>query len=138
MGNDATSEKRRNAKPSAIDELLGEHEIHGLVVEPKRPHRTRGEDALNAQLLETEDVGTEVELTGQEPMTFSVAGQKSYPAPFKRPHQITVRGLAERSVQFDLLGVFQAGHVVETATADDADFCCAHAGSPKKRGNSIP
>ena len=52
----------------AVDELIGNDEVGGLVFFLERADGGDGDDALDAELFEGVDVGAEVQLRGQDTM----------------------------------------------------------------------
>src|SRR6185437_3580685 len=60
VADDAVAEKGGDAKECAVDELIGDDEIRGLVLFLQRTNRGNGKNALDAQFFESEDVSAEV------------------------------------------------------------------------------
>ena len=63
MRYDTTSEERIDPMPGAIKELIGDHKVQRLMLFFQRSHRGNGNNALDTKLLETVNVGAEVQLT---------------------------------------------------------------------------
>ena len=123
VGNHAAAEERVDTMASAIEELVGDDEVEGLVLFLQRTDRGDGNDALDAELLEAMNFGAEDEFAGEKAVASSVTRQKSDLAPFKLAADVGVGRRAERRFDADLLHSSQAGHGIESAAADDPDFC---------------
>ena len=67
----------------AVDELVGNDEVGGLVLFLERTDGGDGEDALHAELLEGVDVGAEVQLGGKNAMAAAMARQEGDFAAFQ-------------------------------------------------------
>ena len=59
----ATSEECIDSVPGAIEKLIGDDEIQRLMFFFQRSHRGNGNDAVDTKLLETVNVGAEVQFT---------------------------------------------------------------------------
>ena len=59
-----------------IDELVRDEDVERVDIFFERAHRTRREDVLDAEKLEAEDIGTEVELARKQLMSFPVTSEK--------------------------------------------------------------
>ena len=106
----------------AVDELVGDHEVGGLVLFLERADGGDGEDALDAEFLEGVDVGAEVELGGEDAMAAAMAGEKGDAAAFQFAEHECVRGRAEGCFHALLAHVGETRHGVKPAAANDADF----------------
>ena len=126
MAHDAVAEEGGDAVEGAVDELVGNDEVGGLVLFLERADGGDGEDALDAELLERVDVGAEVELGGKDAMAAAVAGEKGDLAALELAEDKGVRGRAEGRFDALFVNVGEAGHGVKPAAADDADFCLRH------------
>jgi hypothetical protein len=122
VADDAFAEEGGDAMEGAIDELVGDDEVSGLVLFLERADGGDGEDALDAELFEGVDVGAEVELGGQDAMAAAVAGKEGDFAAFELAEDEGVRGRAEGRFHGFLVDVGESRHGVEPAAADDADF----------------
>ena len=72
MRDDPVAEERGVAVEGAVDELIGEHEIERLDLLPQAPDRARRDDGFDAELLEAVDIGAEVQLRRQQPVSVAV------------------------------------------------------------------
>ena len=97
MADDAVAEEGRDAVEGAIDELVGNDEVSGLVLFLERADGGDGEDALDAEFLEGVDVGAEVELGGKNAMAAAVAGEKGDLAAFELAENEGVGGRRRRA-----------------------------------------
>ena len=122
VADDALAEEGGDAMEGAVDELVGDDEVGGLVLFFERADGGDGEDALDAELLEGVDVGAEVQLGGQDAMAAAVAGEKGDLAAFQLAENESVRGLAKGRFHGDFVHVGESGHGVKPAAADDADL----------------
>ena len=107
----------------AVDELVGNHEVGRLVLFLQRADGGDGEDALDAELLEGIDIGAEVQLRGKNAVAAAMAGQEGDFAAFQFAQHEGVGGIAEGGFDAHFVLIGEAGHGVEPAAADDADFC---------------
>ena len=115
------AEERGDAAARPIDELIGDHQVERLVLLLQAADGARREDVLDAQRLEAEDVGAEVQLRGHQPVAEAVPRQEGHALAAQRADDVRRRRLAERRLDAPLLPVGQFRHVVQTAAADDAD-----------------
>ena len=103
------------------------------IAPPQRTDRREGDQPFHAQGLEGVDVGAEVQLAGQDPVTATVPGQERHaPTPEFAEHEELRRGSERRRdrpffVDVELL------HAVEAGAADDPDRegVAAHAPPPR-------
>ena len=121
VGYDAVGEEAALPRKGAVDELIGNDEVGGLVLFLQRPHSGSGQDEFDAELLEPVNIGAEVELAGRDAVAAAVTGQEGDGPAVELAYHVGVRGLAEGGVERDLAQVGDAGHGVKPAAADDAD-----------------
>ncbi len=122
VAHDAVAEERGDAMEGAIDELVGNDEVGGLVLFLERADGGDGKDALDAEFLEGVDVGAEVEFRGQNAMAAAVAREEGDFAAFQFAENEGVGWIAERRFHAHFVLIGEAGHGIEPAAADDADF----------------
>ena len=122
VGHDAAAEKGGFAPFCAVEELIGDEEIHRRIIFAKRAHRADGNDVLDAENFQRIDVGAVIDFARREEMAASVARKKSDAAAFERAHDECIRGIAEGSLDADFTRVGKTRHLIEAAAADDADF----------------
>ncbi len=94
----------------AIDELVGDYEVGGLVLLFERADRGDGEDALDAEFLEGVDVGAEVQFRRKDAVAAAVAGEEGDLAAFEFAEHEGVRRLAERRLDALFVNVGESGH----------------------------
>ena len=115
------AEERRDAAAGPIDELIRDDQVERLVFLLQAADGARREDVFDAERLEAEDVGAEIQLRGHEPVTEAVPGEKGDALAAQRADHVRRRRLAERRLDLPLLAIGELRHVVQTAAADDAD-----------------
>ena len=106
----------------AIEELIGDDDVERLVFLLQAADGARREDALDAEHLEAEDVGAEVQLGRQQPVAGAVPRQKRHALAAQRADDVRARRIAERRRDRPLFAIGQLRHVVQAAAADDADL----------------
>ena len=94
----------------------------GLYSSLQTADRARRENALDAEQLEAEDVGAEVQLRREDAVPGAVARQKRDPLAAQRADQVGTGRIAERRRDRPLFEVGQLRHVVQAAAADDSDL----------------
>src|SRR5437868_11012135 len=105
-----------------VEKLIGDDEVQRFVFFLQRSDGGNGNDALDSKLLEAVNVGAEVQLRRQQAMTAPMPGQgRDFPA-FEIPRHICIRRIAGRSLLAEFVHIREAGHVVQPAAANDADF----------------
>ena len=123
MPHDAIAKERGHAMKSAIDELVGHHEVGGLVLFLERADGGDGEDPLGAEFFERIDVGAEIQFGGQDAVAAAVTGEEGDFAAFQFTEDERVRGVAKRGFDALFMDVGEAGHGVKPTAADNANFC---------------
>ncbi len=106
----------------AVEELVGDDEVGGLVLFLERADGGDGDDALDAELLQAVDVGAEVELGGEDAVSAAVAGEESDFAAFERHRGHKASQGSPKGVESVFLDVGEAGHGVKPAASDDSDL----------------
>ena len=112
-----------------VEKLVGHDDLARVQQFPQRPAGRDRDDALDAQLLEGEDVGPVIDLGRHQAVPPPVAGDEGDAHALQRPDDERVRGLAERRAHATLLDVLQARHLVQATAPDDADangLCVIH------------
>ena len=124
VADDAVAEEGRVSGEGAVDELVGDDEVGGLVLFLQATDGGDGEDGLvQPSGFERVDVGAEVELGGEDAVAAAVAGEEGDLPALEGAEDERVGGGAERGFDGELADVGEAGHGVEAAASDDADFC---------------
>src|SRR6266705_3306023 len=95
MGHHTFAEKSGDALPCAIEELIGNHELHRLVFFLKRPHRGNRDDAMDAELVEAVDIRAKIQFRRQNTVATAVSRQKCNAFPFQFTENVRVRWVAE-------------------------------------------
>src|ERR1022692_4280542 len=122
MGHDALAKKSIHAMASAIEELIGNHEIERLVLFLQRPDRGDGNDPFDAKLFEAVNVGAEIQFRGKNAVPARMPSKKRDFAAFERAQDISIGRISEWSLLLHFPHVGQAGHGIKPAASDDADF----------------
>ena len=122
VADDAISEEGGVAGEGAVDELIGDDEVGGFVLFLQAADGGDGEDGGDAGGFERVDVRAEVELGGKDAMALAVAGEEDDFSAFEGAEDEGVGGVAEGGFDRLFVDVGEAGHGVEAAAADDADF----------------
>src|SRR5215469_10405399 len=118
----SVSEESIHAVACAIEELVGDHEVEGLVLFLQRSDRGDGDDALDAQLLEPVDVSTEIQFAGQDAVAASVTREEGHLTAFERTANVGVGSCAERSLQPNFFDSGEARHGIQATAPDDSNF----------------
>ncbi len=119
----AVAEKGVDAMARAVEELVWDHKIEGLVFFFQRAHSRNRNDALDSQLLEAVNIGAEIQFAGQQFVPASMAGQKGDLTPFERAQNVCVGGIAKRCLLAQFVRVAESGHVIQTTAPDNANLC---------------
>ena len=122
VADDAVAEERGDAMERAIDELVGNDEVGGLVLFLERSDGGDREDALHAELFEGVNIGAEVEFRGKNAMAAAVAREEGDFAAFQFAENEGIGWVAEGRLDALFVLIGKAGHGIEPAAADDADF----------------
>ena len=117
----SVAEKGGHAPAGAIDELIGDHEVERLVLVLQAADGAGRQQVFHAQDLETVDIGAEIQLRGQEPVTDAVAGEKSDTLSTQSPEHVRRGWIAKRCADMALFAIGELRHVVQTAPPDDSD-----------------
>ena len=96
VGHDASAEERADAALRAIEELVGHDDVERLVVLAEAADRARREDPLDAEQLEAEDVGPEVQLRRQDAVARAVPREERHAAPAQGRRHVRAGRRAER------------------------------------------
>src|SRR5262249_54807044 len=123
MGHDPVAEERGHAVERAVNELVGDHEVSGLVFFLEGAHGRNRNNAFHTQLFHAMNVGAKVKLAGKNAVSAAVPGKERDFAAFQRAQYESVRGFAKRRLQCNFANLAQPGHRVQTAAADDANLC---------------
>src|SRR5579863_5290171 len=118
----AAAEERIYAMAGTVEKLIGDDKLHRLVLLFERPNRRNGDNALDTELLEGVNVGAKIQLARQDSMAASMPRQKCHLAPLEHAADKGVGSRAEWSFYPHLLCFAQAGHGIQPASPDDADF----------------
>jgi len=118
----AVAEEGGDAAAGAVEELVGDDEFLRTMLLFERADGRKRENARHSELLHAVNVGAEVELRGRDAVSAAMAREKSDVAAGEGADHVVVGGLAEGGENGGFFVGFEAGHVVETAAADDSDF----------------
>ena len=122
MRDDAAAEESGDAAARTVEKLVGNQEIERRKIVAKRAHRAHGNDALDADHFQGADVRAIIDLARRKTMAASMAGEKSDAAAFERAGNDRVRRIAEGCLHANFAPIGKAGHRIEAAAADNADF----------------
>src|SRR5436190_8756150 len=122
VGNQSAAEKGADAPFGAIEKLIGHDDIERLELLFQAADRAGRKNPLDAEHFKTVDVGAKVQLRRHDPVTSAVPGEERHPFTAKRADHVWTRWIAKRRLDCLLLPVGQLRHVVQTASADDADL----------------
>ena len=131
VADDAVAEESGDAKEGAVDELIGNDEVAGLVLFFQRADGGDGENALDAELLQRINIGAEIQLRGKDAVAAAVPGEEGDLAALEIAEDESIAGIAEGRRDTHFMDVGEAGHGVEPAASDDADFRLLQYGSPR-------
>src|SRR5882724_11955718 len=107
----------------AVNELVRDNEIRGLVLFLERPYSGHRKYPLHAQALHAPYVGAKIKFGGKDAVPTAVSRQKRDFAPFQRAQNKDVRSFAERRLYRDLMNVGKTRHGVQTTAANNANLC---------------
>ena len=83
MAHDSIAKEGRSAVEGAVDELIRDHKLSRLMLQLERADGGDGDDPLHAKFFHGEDIGSEIQLAGQDTMTAAVACQEGHSPPFQ-------------------------------------------------------
>src|SRR5579872_241819 len=129
VGDDSVAEKSVDAVAGAVEELVRNNEIERLVLLFEGSDGRDRDDALDAELLESVNIGAEVEFAGRQNVSATVPGEECDFSAFERSADIGVGRGAERRAEFYFFDLGEAGHGIEPAAADDSDLCLSQTSS---------
>ena len=115
------AEERADAPLGAIEELIGNDDVERPVLLLQAADRARRQDALDAEHLEAEDVGAEVQLGRQQRWPAPCRARNATRLPRSVPITYGPDGSPNGVATRPLFAVGQLRHVVQAAAADDAD-----------------
>src|SRR5438874_1088444 len=107
----------------AVDELVWHNKVRRLVLFLERSYGGNGEYPLDAQALHAVNVGAKIDLRRKDAVSASMPRQKCHLASLERTQNVDVRSFAERRLHRDFMNVGKAGHGIQTAATNNADFC---------------
>ena len=122
VADDSIAKEGGDAMEGAVDELIGDDEVGGLVLFFERADGGDGKDALDAEFLEGVDVGAEIQLRRQDAVAAAVACEKGNLAAFQFAKHEWVGRIAERRLHPLFVQVGESGHGIKPTAADDADL----------------
>src|SRR5439155_25525244 len=123
---DAFAEERAGTLRGPVDKLIGHDNVAGRNLFAQAAHRAHRDDPLDAEFFHSKDVGAGIHFGAQPTMAFAVAGQKEEFHSIQDASDEFIRRLAERGLDLYLADIFQPRHLVQTASADDADDRSSH------------
>ena len=119
---DAVAKKCGDAQPGAVVKLIGDQKFQRAQILAQRTHRAHRNHARNAGQLHGVEIGAIVDLRRQQAMATGVARQKGDTFAFEHAEHQRIGRLAEWRFHTPFAGALEAGHGVESAAPDNADF----------------
>src|SRR6266700_2259320 len=119
MSNNALAEKCVYAMTRAVDELIGNKKFQRLVLFFQRSDSGDGENSFHPELFESINICAEVEFAGQKAMAASVTSEEGHFSSFECAQHVCI----EWSLLCNLLNIGKTWHGIQSAAADDSDFC---------------
>src|SRR5204862_6087250 len=104
----------------AIEELIRDDDVAGLVFLFEAADGTRGENELDAERLQAVDVRAEVQLRRRHAVAPAVPRQKRHALAAQGPQHVRRRRIAKRRRHHHFFAIGDIGHVVQAGAADDA------------------
>ena len=123
MRREAVAEKRADPPLRAIEKLIRHDDVERRILLFEAADGRRRNEPLDAEQLEPEDIGAEVQLGRQNPVAGAVPREKRHALAAKRAEQVRTGRIAERRLHRHFLAIGQVGHVVQAAAADHANLC---------------
>ena len=123
MGDDAVAKKSIDAMARAIKELIGDDELHRLVLFLQRTDRGNGNNTLHSEMLKAINVRAKIQLGRKNAMPTPMPGQERDLSAFQRAENVGIRGLSERRAQAEFFYFGKPRHGIESAAAYDSNFC---------------
>ena len=119
----AFAEESRNPAACAIDELIGNYEVQGLVLLLQRADRAERDNPFDSQHLHAINIGPKVELRWRDAMPAAMPRQERDTAARQLAHYKLLRRAAEGRVHRNLFLCLKSWHGVQPAPSDNADLC---------------
>src|SRR3954452_19368649 len=120
---DAVAEEGVGAVARAVDELVREDDVGRRVLLFHRADRAGGEDRVDAEELEAEEIRAVIQFAGREAVAASVTGEKSHADAVDFTDDVRVGWIAERRLDPPFVDDGQPFHLIQAGAADDADAC---------------
>src|SRR6516162_5018334 len=114
--------------PGAVQELVNQHDVTGLVFFLQRTDGADADDPGHTELLHRPNIGAMVQLARQDAMAAPVSCQKNDIAPGQFARQQIIGGWSERRPDPDPFLAGESLEVVKSGAADDADAMFRHNG----------
>ena len=107
----------------AVEKLVRDHELQGLVFFFKRTDRRNGHDPLHSQLLKPIHIRPKVQFCRQNPMPAPMPGKKRDLVARKSSEHVGIGGISEGRILLHLAHIAEPGYRIKPAAPDDSDFC---------------
>ena len=106
---------------SAVEELVGQHEVQRLEFLAERADGAEREDILDTELFESVDVGAKIEIGGHDAVAAAMPGQEGHFPSGDAPNHVRVGRCSPRRVDPHLFAILERVHGVEAAAPDNSD-----------------
>src|SRR5437899_7882399 len=123
VGDNAIAKKSIDAMARAVEELIGDDELHRLVLFLERADCGNGNNTLHSEMLKAINVRAKIQFGRKNAMPTPMPGQERDLSAFQRAENVGIRGLSERRAQADFFYFGKSRHGIESAAAYDSDFC---------------
>src|SRR5215475_10347663 len=108
MGDHAFAEEGRDTPARAVEELIGDHDVHRRIPLLQRADRRGRNDTFDAKQFHRIDVGAKRQFGWRDAMAAPVPRQEGYARAFERPYNEVIRRFAEWGLYADLFYVGQS------------------------------
>src|SRR5437870_13818280 len=107
----------------AVEELIGDDELHRLVLFLERADCGNGNNTLHSEMLKAINVRAKIQFGRKNAMPTPMPGQERDLSAFQRAENVGIRGLSERRAQAEFFYFGKPRHGIESAAAYDSNFC---------------
>src|SRR5574341_1401358 len=116
-----SSEERAPPVFRVVVKLVRHHDVARLDMFLHPPHGAHRDDPRHPELLHPVDIGPVVDVRGHDAVSPAVAGKEGHPSAEERAEEKVIRRLSEGRRDPDGLHVREPFHLIQPASADDAD-----------------
>src|SRR5439155_9264646 len=122
VGDDAVAKKSIDAMARAIKELIGDDELHRLVLFLERADCGNGNNTLHSEMLKAINVRAKIQFGRKNAMPTPMPCQERDLSAFQRAENVGIRGLSERRAQADFFYLVESRRGIESDAAYDSNF----------------